>query len=190
MPPDVLIHPVLAHHDARHLTVYQAYAPAIGEAAARAGTLRVPGFSLARMTWIKPSFLWMMYRSGWGRKANQECVLALQLTHEGFADLLRGATLASFDPATHPSREAWQASLGERPNRVQWDPDKDLHFKPTERRAIQLGIAPAFVPRFVDEMVTELRDVTPLAREVEALVRAGDLDAARARLPVETEYAV
>jgi hypothetical protein len=25
-------------------------------------------FSLERMTWIKPNFLWMMYRNGWGTK--------------------------------------------------------------------------------------------------------------------------
>jgi len=24
-----------------------------------------------RMTWIKPNFLWMMYRSGWASKKNQ-----------------------------------------------------------------------------------------------------------------------
>ncbi|WP_458785448.1 DUF4291 family protein [Vallitalea sediminicola] len=25
-------------------------------------------FKLNRMTWVKPSFLWMMYRSGWAKK--------------------------------------------------------------------------------------------------------------------------
>ncbi|WP_141653813.1 DUF4291 family protein, partial [Erwinia billingiae] len=32
------------------------------------GTFASPPFSMTRMTWIKPSFLWMMYRSGWGMK--------------------------------------------------------------------------------------------------------------------------
>ncbi len=37
------------------------------------------------MTWIKPSFLWMMYRCGWAAKPGQERVLAVRITHEGFA---------------------------------------------------------------------------------------------------------
>jgi hypothetical protein len=36
------------------------------------------------MTWIKPSFLWMMYRCGWATKPGQERVLAIQITREGF----------------------------------------------------------------------------------------------------------
>ena len=46
------------------ITVYQAYGPEIAPAMA-AGTF-VPPFSRDRMTWIKPSFGWMMHRSGWG----------------------------------------------------------------------------------------------------------------------------
>jgi hypothetical protein len=44
--------------------VYQAYSPHIAHAAIAAGTFVTP-FKQGRMTWIKPSFLWMMYRSGW-----------------------------------------------------------------------------------------------------------------------------
>jgi len=36
------------------------------------------------MTWIKPSFLWMMYRSGWATKPGQEHILATQITRDGF----------------------------------------------------------------------------------------------------------
>ena len=38
--------------------------PVVREAAVRAGTF-VPAFSRDGMTWIKPSFGWMMHRSGW-----------------------------------------------------------------------------------------------------------------------------
>ena len=41
------------------------------------------------MTWIKPSFLWMMYRCGWGLKEGQETVLAVEITREGFEWALR-----------------------------------------------------------------------------------------------------
>jgi hypothetical protein len=54
---------VRAQFTDRTLTVYQAYPSEIADAAVRAGTF-VPPFKRERMTWIKPSFLWMMYRSG------------------------------------------------------------------------------------------------------------------------------
>jgi hypothetical protein len=46
------------------IVVYQAYRPAIAEAAVAAQRFVNP-FSLKRMMWIKPSTLWMMHRSGW-----------------------------------------------------------------------------------------------------------------------------
>ena len=58
---------ILAHYDADTIVVYQAYRPSIGEYAIRHCTFG-GGFSYARMSWIKPNFLWMMYRSGWGTK--------------------------------------------------------------------------------------------------------------------------
>lgn len=61
-------HEIRAVHTEKTITVYQAYHPSIGLAAARDG--KFPDtWKRDRMTWIKPSFLWMMYRCGWGRKA-------------------------------------------------------------------------------------------------------------------------
>jgi hypothetical protein len=49
------------------------------------------------MTWIKPSFLWMMYRCGWGAKEGQESVLVVEITCTGDLDAAR--TLL---PPEHP----------------------------------------------------------------------------------------
>jgi len=49
------------------IRVYQAYSDDIADSAIENGTFVSPPFSMTRMTWIKPSFLWMMYRSGWGK---------------------------------------------------------------------------------------------------------------------------
>jgi len=65
---------VRATFDSRTVTVYQAYSPEIADAAVQAGTL-VPPFSLGRMTWIKPSFGWMMHRCGRASKPGQERLL-------------------------------------------------------------------------------------------------------------------
>jgi Domain of unknown function (DUF4291) len=74
---------IRAAYTDKTIRVYQAYAPEIAEPAIRAGTF-VPPFSRERMTWIKPSFGWMMYRSGWVRKSGQERVLAIEIWRDGF----------------------------------------------------------------------------------------------------------
>ena len=54
---------VRALFDADTITVYQAYGHAITDAALAAQRFVAP-FSYGRMTWVKPSFLWMMERCG------------------------------------------------------------------------------------------------------------------------------
>ena len=66
---------ILAQFDDESVIVYQAYRPAIGHFAARNGCFGGE-FSLNRMSWIKPNFLWMMYRCGLASKEGQEVVLA------------------------------------------------------------------------------------------------------------------
>lgn len=61
------------------ITVYQAYPAEIAGPAVAAGRF-VPPFKRERMTWIKPSFRWMMYRSGWATKPGQERVLNARWT--------------------------------------------------------------------------------------------------------------
>ncbi|KAF7113789.1 hypothetical protein CNMCM5793_004844 [Aspergillus hiratsukae] len=73
---------IRAKYTSTILTIYQAYSSAI-DAALDTQTLRVM-ISRTRMTWIEPSFLWMAYRSGWGRQPRQERVQAIQSTREGF----------------------------------------------------------------------------------------------------------
>lgn len=69
---------ILAQYDDDTVVVYQAYNSAIGHFAARNGNFG-GDFKMSRMSWIKPNFLWMMYRSGWGTKPDQEVTLAVRL---------------------------------------------------------------------------------------------------------------
>ena len=62
---------IYAKYDDKTIRVYQAYNNKIADEAIKLGTFG-EHFSLTRMTWIKPSFLWMMYRCGWAEKENQE----------------------------------------------------------------------------------------------------------------------
>src|SRR6516165_261028 len=98
---------ILAHYDDHSLIVYQAYRPSIGRFTLEHGYFG-GGFSLSRMSWIKPGFLWMMYRCGWGTKEGQEIILGLRLRREFFDRNLAQAVPSSYDPGPYPSREEWQ----------------------------------------------------------------------------------
>ncbi|MEU1013306.1 DUF4291 domain-containing protein [Streptomyces sp. NPDC005890] len=178
---------IRARHTETTVTVYQAYRPQIGRPAARTG--RFPSaWKRDRMTWIKPSFLWMMYRCGWGTKEGQETVLAVDISREGFEWALRHACLSHYVPALHPDQAAWKRELARSPARVQWDPERDLHLNPLPHRSLQLGLAGEAAARYADEWIVGIEDVTPLATEIHALVRAGEGERASALLPVEPPY--
>ena len=80
----------LAQFDEKTVIVYQAYCEAIGRYAIEHGQFG-GDFSFGRMSWIKPNFLWMMYRSGWGTKENQEVTLALRVSRQFFDSILAAA---------------------------------------------------------------------------------------------------
>ncbi|MEU9389297.1 DUF4291 domain-containing protein [Streptomyces sp. NPDC048324] len=180
-------HRIRAAHSESTITVYQAYSPDIGLPAVRDG--RFPSaWKRDRMTWIKPSFLWMMYRCGWATKPGQETVLAVEIARDGFEWALRNACLSSYVRGLHPDLGTWQRELKRSPARVQWDPERDLRLQPLPYRALQLGLSGEAVRRYADEWLVSVRDVTPLAREIHALVTSGDLDTASGLLPKETPY--
>src|SRR5215212_8935180 len=89
---------ILAQFDDRSVVVYQAYRPEIGHFAA-SNQYFGGSFSLSRMSWIKPNFLWMMYRCGWATKDEQTVVLAVRIDRSAFDSILAGAVHSSFQPA-------------------------------------------------------------------------------------------
>ncbi|MET8688708.1 DUF4291 domain-containing protein [Streptomyces sp. NPDC004732] len=183
-------HRIRALHTDTTITVYQAYAPELGVPAARTG--RFPAaWKRDRMTWIKPSFLWMMYRCGWATKEGQQTVLAVEITCEGFDWALRHACLSHYVRGLHPDRAAWKRDLHRSPARVQWDPERDLHLTALPHRSLQLGLSGEASRRFADEWTVSITDVTDRAREIHGLVREGSdsgLAAAARLLPEERTY--
>ena len=103
-------HHILAQFDDKSVVVYQAYRPEIGHFAARHSYFG-GGFSTSRMSWIKPNFLWMMYRSAWGTKGGQEVTLAFRLSRDAFDEILRSAVHSTFVPEVYGSHEAWKEAL-------------------------------------------------------------------------------
>lgn len=171
------------------IRVYQAYSDTIADSALAAQTFLSPPFSMTRMTWIKPSFLWMMYRSGWGKKdSGQHRILAIDITHEGFGWALDHGCPSHPEPGT--SHEDWRALIDQSPVRIQWDPERDLRHRPQPHRSIQIGLSGEAVQHYVSSWISSITDVTQLAHFIHDIVEGGDLERASLYLPRERAYAV
>jgi uncharacterized protein DUF4291 len=169
------------------ITVYQAYSREIAEPALAAGNFVSP-FKLTRMTWIKPSFLWMMYRSGWASKPGQERILAVEITRDGFEWGLSRGVLSHYDPNVYDSEQQWNELKHNSTVRVQWDPERSIGLAPLNYRAIQIGLGGEAVVRYAREWIVGITDVTPLAVRIRQHVVSGDLAVGYAALPSETAY--
>lgn len=170
------------------IRVYQAYNTAIANSALENGTFVCPPFKMERMTWIKPSFLWMMYRSGWGEKdSGQNRILAIDITREGFEWALQNSLL-SHQTDQYPTKEAWLEAKRATPVRIQWDPERNLDLEPLPHRAIQIGLSNKAVMLYVNEWIQKITDVTESAHRIHQLVKARELEQAENLLPSEAEY--
>lgn len=167
---------ILAQFDADTIVVYQAYRPAIGRFAAEHQRFGGP-FSLERMSWIKPNFLWMMYRSGWGTKEGQEVTLAVRLRRDAFDKVLAEAIHSTHVPEVYGERSAWE-QLGKRSDvRLQWDPDHGPSGDKQERRAIQLGLRGAAIASYAGEWIVEIEDISAFVAEQRRVWFEGDREA-------------
>lgn len=175
--------------DDKVIRVYQAYSPLIAEPALKAQKF-VPPFKHSRMTWIKPSFTWMMYRSGWAQKQGQEFILGIDILRTGFEWALAHSSLSHFDAEVHASHEEWETRVRESPVRIQWDPERSVSLQPLAWRAIQIGLGPAAVGAYTDDWAVKIEDVTGLSKKIHALVERGEMDSAMASVPFERPYPV
>lgn len=141
------------------IRVYQAYNSAIANEAVRLGTFGNE-FKMTRMTWIKPSFLWMMYRCGWATKEQQERVLAIDIKREAFDFLVQNAVVSSYHESSFSSEEEWKEAVHTSDVRIQWDPERDIYGNPLDYRSLQLGLRGEAVKRYVTEWIVGITDIT------------------------------
>jgi hypothetical protein len=179
---------IRANYDRTSIVVYQAYNDAIAEEAIKSQTFVSP-FSCNRMTWIKPSFLWLMERSGWATKSNQTRVLAVRINRSFWDEALSQAVLTSFEPRVHPSIDVWRSRFDAARVHVQWDPERSIHGRKLEHRAIQVGISRHVIDDFVLSIQC-IKDMTPLADKLRRMRLAGKHSTARKLLPTERECCV
>ena len=80
-----------------------------------------------------------MYRSNWGNKKNQECILALDIYQNKFNELLQKAVLTSPDSADQTGRQ-WEKAFDAASVYCQWDPDRNLNGNAINRAAMKIGL--------------------------------------------------
>lgn len=177
---------ILAHADATSIIVYQAYRATIASFVLESGRFGGPEFSFSRMSWIKPNFLWMMYRSAWATSVGQESVLGLRISREFFENILRSAVESSYAEGSAASHAEWKSKLASSEVRLQWDPDHDPAGGKLARRALQLGLRGDTLRAFATTELREVIDMTPLI--VEQRPHANRASWALLQTPVEDVY--
>jgi len=173
---------IIAQSDAETITVYQAFRKETGEFAVTNQKFGGNFYSFQRMTWIKPNFMWMMYRSGWAMKPGQECILAIKLKKEGFSKILSEAVHSSFQVDVYDDRAAWQDALQNSEVRLQWDPDHDPQGEKLTRKAIQLDLRGNILQQFNNDWIIEIEDITSFVAEQRVFAQG---DFGELEVPVE-----
>jgi hypothetical protein len=160
---------ILAQFDDHTVVVYQAYRPAIGLFAAETGSFGGE-FSFSRMSWVKPNFLWMMYRSGWGTKEGQEFTLGLRIRRAFFDSLLAQAVPSTWDRSLFTEEADWSRAVGRSSVRLQRDPDHHPSGAKLERRAIQLGLRADILDAFACRELVEVLDISDFVAKQRAIL--------------------
>ena len=175
---------ILAQFDDDSIVVYQAYRPSIALYAV--ANQRFGGdFSFNRMSWIKPNFLWMMYRSGWANNEGQEHILAVRLRRSFFDQVLEAAVASTFRAGDHPSQQEWQEAIASSEVRLQWDPDHDPLGTCVQRRAVQLGLRGETLRQYGQSALVSIEDITPFVAKQRAHLTEGF---ANLQTPAESVY--
>lgn len=166
---------IMAQYSREKIVVYQAYRKEISDFAVKNQHFGGP-FSLNRMTWVKPNFLWMMYRSGWGQKEGQETTLAIHLKMEAFERYLLQSVYSSIEASPEKDTEKWKDAVKASDCRLQWDPDHDPFGNKLSRRAIQVGLRGQLTRTYATEDILAIEDISEFVKEQYEHVKSNRLN--------------
>ncbi len=167
---------IIGQRNGDNVIVYQAFNPNIAAYAIKHQKFGGAHYSFTRMSWIKPGFLWMMYRAGWASKEHQQNILAITLPMEHFEAILKEATISSYDASIYETQGDWKQELERTEVRLQWDPDHDPHGNKQERKAIQLGMKGNILKQFCTEWIAKIEDITSFVHNEYEKVKADRLE--------------
>ena len=155
--------------------VYQAFGNEIAISALERQAF-FPPFKLDGITsWIKPSFLWTMARTGWGRYTRigagrkehegDAKVLGIDIDRAFFDSLLESAQSTHFEESQNQDDKAWGVLIRRSHVLVQWDPEKDVSGHRRYFKAIQIGLRSTALRDYV-HAIKAIEDQTPLIAEI------------------------
>jgi hypothetical protein len=180
---------IRADYDRETIVVYQAFGPQIALPAVEKQTF-VPPFSFQRMTWIKPSLLWLMARSNWGQNSGQEHVLAVRITRKGWEQALGEGVLTHPEKSVRINSDEWRKQFDAARVHIQWDPEYSIWGSKLFSFSIQVGISRHLLEEYVHQRIVSIEDYTPLVRKLHRLCKAGQHANASKQLPNERPYPV
>lgn len=180
---------IRADYDNDTIVVYQAYNKLIAEKAIKNKRFSEP-FSFNRMTWIKPSFLWMMERCGYGQKAGQEYILAVRIRRSAWGYALSQAVLTHPQNGVYTCGEEWREMIDNATVNVQWDPERSIRGGKLDYRSIQVGISRHLIEEYNNNWIVDIQDYTPLTHKIYNLRMDGEYDKVKKLLPKEKIYPV
>lgn len=166
---------VVAQYSENTVIVYQAFNPKIAAYAVEHQRFGGEHYRFTRMSWIKPNFLWMMYRCGWASKTAQKAVLAIEISRPHFELILENAVWSSYQANLYGSQENWRTALETSSVRLQWDPDHEPYGGKLQRKAIQLGLRGAILQEFATNWIISIQDITPFVLEQGEKIKAKNL---------------
>jgi hypothetical protein len=168
--------------------MYQAYSDAIADPALKNQTFVEP-FSFTRMTWIKPSFFWLMHRSNWARKANQTRILAVHIKRSGWEKALSLGVLTSPEKGIYQSAKEWENAFKKAKVHVQWDTERSQKGSPMNYFSIQVGLSRHIIKEYVEDWIVKIEDMTQLVHKLNKLRKDGGKNFSKL-LPHEKVYPV
>lgn len=183
------VYEIRANYDRDTIVIYQAYSDSIADVALQLQRFASP-FSFHRMTWIKPSFLWLMHRSNWGQKANQQRTLAVHISRSGWEKALSLGTLTHPEPSVFPNSSVWEAEFANSPVHIQWDTERSLRGAGLNHFSIQVGIGRQMIQEYVDQWIVKIEDLTSTVSKIRDLLKSGDEKNAKRHLPPERVYPI
>ena len=180
-------HQIGALYDRDTITVYQAYNQQIAQLAVQQQKFVSP-FSFHRMTWIKPSFLWLMKRSHWATKSNQNHILAIRIKCDFWEYLLQQSIHTDPTLSAHKNGEHWFESFENAKVHIKWDPERNLHGTKLELHSIQIEISRFLIQAFNNTAIHSIQDITPLVNKMAQFRRLGQYKHAEKLLPKQRIY--
>lgn len=122
-------------------------------------------YDFAETAWMTPSFLWMMDYSGWSSKPGKNRVLAIQISREGFEEILREGVYDKFNEDMYDEESVWREAVQNSDVRIEWDNDYNVKGKKLSRETLQIGLKSTVLVNFNRKYIQRIVDVTPFAEK-------------------------